>query len=89
MYIPTMFAESDTAQIAAFVAAHPLATLVGIEDGRPVVDHLPVICADRLAPGGTLVAHTSKSNPTWHLGERGAEVVVAFTGASAYISPQI
>ena len=67
MYIPTMFAESDDAQIAAFVAAHPLATLAGIEDGRPVVDHLPVICADRLAPGGTLIAHTSKSNPSWRL----------------------
>jgi transcriptional regulator len=86
MYIPTMFAESDDAQIAAFVAAHPLATLAGIEDGRPVV-HLPVICADRLAPGGMLVAHTSKSNPSWRLGERGAEVLVAFTGAAAYISP--
>ena len=82
-----MFAESDDAQIAAFVAAHPLATLAGIEDGRTVIDHLPVICADRLAPGGTLIAHTAKANPTWRLGERGAEVVVAFTGASAYISP--
>jgi transcriptional regulator len=87
MYIPGPFAEHDAARIAAFVAAHPLATLVGIEDGRPVVDHLPVLCADRLAPGGTLIAHTSKSNPTWCLGERGAEAVVAFTGASAYVSP--
>ena len=87
MYIPGPFAEHDAARIAAFVAAHPLATLVGIEDGRPVVDHLPVLCADRLAPGGTLIAHTSKSNPTWRLGERGAEAVVAFTGASAYVSP--
>jgi len=87
MYIPTQFAESDTAQIAAFVGAHPLATLAGIEDGQPVIDHLPVICADRLAPGGTLIAHTAKANPTWRLGERGTEVVVAFTGASAYISP--
>jgi len=87
MYIPGPFAEHDAARIAAFVATHPLATLVSIEDGRPVVDHLPVLCADRLAPGGTLIAHTSKSNPTWRLGERGAEAVVAFTGASAYVSP--
>ena len=87
MYIPGPFAEHDAARIAAFVAAHPLATLVSIEDGRPVVDHLPVLCADRLTPGGTLIAHTSKSNPTWRLGERGAEAVVAFTGASAYVSP--
>jgi transcriptional regulator len=89
MYIPGPFAEHDAARIAAFVAAHPLATLVSIEDGRPLVDHLPVLCADRLAPGGTLIAHTSKSNPTWRLGERGAEAVVAFTGASAYVSPSL
>jgi predicted FMN-binding regulatory protein PaiB len=77
MYIPTQFAESDTAQIAAFVAAHPLATLAGIEDGRPVVDHLPFLCLDHPAPGGTLIAHTAKANPTWRLGEHGAPVVVA------------
>jgi transcriptional regulator len=87
MYIPTQFAESDTAQIAAFVAAHPLATLAGIEDGRPVVDHLPFLCLDHPAPGGTLIAHTAKANPTWRLGEHGAPVVVAFSGAAAYISP--
>jgi transcriptional regulator len=89
MYVPGPFAEHDAARIAAFVAAHPLATLVSIEDGRPLVDHLPVLCADRLAPGGTLIAHTSKSNPTWRLGERGAEAVVAFTGASSYVSPSL
>ncbi|NBU26489.1 MAG: hypothetical protein EBS39_12935, partial [Gammaproteobacteria bacterium] len=30
-----MFSESDDAQIAAFIAAHPLATLVSIEGGQP------------------------------------------------------
>ena len=87
MYTPEPFAESDTARIAEFVSAHPLATLAGVEDGRPVVDHLPFMCLDRLAPGGTMVAHTAKGNATWRLGERGAEVVLAFSGASAYISP--
>jgi transcriptional regulator len=87
MYIPGPFAENDGARIAAFVAAHPLATLAGVEDGRPVADHLPFICLDRLAPGGTLIAHTAKGNATWRLGERGAEVLLVFSGASAYISP--
>ena len=87
MYIPTQFAESDAAQIAAFVGAYPLAALAGIEDGRPVVDHLPFLCLDHLAPGGTLIAHTAKANQTWRLGERSAPVVVAFSGAAAYISP--
>jgi transcriptional regulator len=87
MYLPGPFAESDHARMIEFVSAHPLATLAGVEDGRPVVDHLPFICLDRLAPGGTLVAHTAKGNVTWRLGERGSEVVLAFSGASAYVSP--
>lgn len=87
MYIPAAFAESDVARMAEFVAAHPLATLAGVEDDRPVVDHLPFLCVDLLVPGGTLIAHTAKGNATWRLGERGAEVVLAFSGASAYISP--
>jgi transcriptional regulator len=87
MYIPGPFAENDEARIAAFVAAHPLATLAGVEDGRPVADHLPFICTDRLAPGGTMVAHTAKGNATWRQGERGAEVLLVFSGASAYVSP--
>jgi transcriptional regulator len=87
MYIPGPFAESDEARIAAFVAAHPLATLVSVEDGRPIADHLPFICPDRLAPGGTLIAHAARGNATVRLGERGAEVLLVFSGASAYVSP--
>ena len=87
MYIPGPFAEHDAARIASFVAAHPLATLVGVEDGRPVADHLPFICADRLAPGGTLIAHAARANATWRMGEPGAQVLLVFSGASAYVSP--
>ena len=39
------------------------------------------------ADGALEVRIAAKANPTLRLGERGAEVVVAFTGASAYISP--
>ena len=87
MYLPGPFAESDHASMAEFVSAHPLALLAGVEDGRPVIDHLPFLCLDGLIPGGRLIAHTAQRNPTWRLGERGAEVVLAFSGASAYVSP--
>lgn len=87
MYLPGPFAESDEARIAVFVAAHPLATLAGVEDGRPIADHLPFICTDRLAPGGTLIAHAARGNATVRLGDRGAEVLLVFSGASAYVSP--
>ena len=44
-----MFAESDTAQIAAFVAAHPLATLAGIEDAGRLADTVAAHMALKLA----------------------------------------
>ena len=87
MYLPGPFAESDHARMLEFVSAHPLATLAGVEDGRPFVDHLPFLCVGSLTPGSTLIAHTAQGNPTWRLAERSAEVVLAFSGASAYVSP--
>ena len=39
--------------------------------------------------GGVLVAHVSKSNPTWRLAEGGVEAALVFTGASAYVSPSL
>jgi transcriptional regulator len=89
MYVPEVFRETDNARLSAFVAQHPLATLVGVENGKPVADHLPFLCIDSLAPGGILIAHTSIANPTWRLAEQHPEVLVVFSGASAYVSPSL
>ena len=94
MYVPALFAESDPVAIGQFVDAHPLATLVLMADGRPHLDHVPflrsaAVPGDRLERGGVLVAHVSKSNPTWRLAEGGVEAALVFTGASAYVSPSL
>ena len=34
MYIPSAFAQTDADAIAAFVDRHPLATVIGLVDGR-------------------------------------------------------
>ena len=94
MYQPAVFAETDPATIAGFVDAHPLATLVLLADGRPHIDHVPFLRSTappgaHLARGSVLVAHVSKSNPTWRLAEGSTEATLVFTGASAYVSPSL
>lgn len=87
MYIPGAFAVTDAARIAEFVDSHPLAVLVGQLDGRLQANHLPFIRASGLAVGEDLVAHTARANPVWRLGEAGANVLLVFSGADAYVSP--
>lgn len=87
MYIPSAFAQTDTAQIAQLIDQHPLAALVGQVDGRIVAHHLPFMRTAGLAPGERIVAHAARGNPIWQLGESRAEVLLIFTGAAAYISP--
>lgn len=89
MYVPDVFKETDHDRVAQFIARHPLATLIGVQEGRPVADHLPFLCLDTLAPGSKLIAHTSISNPTWKLGENRPEVLLVFSGATAYVSPSL
>lgn len=89
MYVPDVFKETDHDRVAQFIARHPLATLIGVQEGKPVADHLPFLCLDTLAPGSKLIAHTSISNPTWKLGENRPEVLLVFSGATAYVSPSL
>ena len=89
MYIPAAFAETDLETLGAFVDAHPLATLALVVDEQAHVDHMPFMRTTPLAVGGSLIAHVAQGNPTWrHVGD-GASAVLAFTGASAYVSPSL
>ena len=46
MYVPDVFKETDHDRVAQFIARHPLATLIGVQEGKPVADHLPFLCLD-------------------------------------------
>lgn len=87
MYVPAAFAETDLDTLGAFVDAHPLASLALVVDGQAHMDHLPFMRTAPLTAGCRLIAHVAQGNPTWrHVGE-GVGAVLAFTGASAYVSP--
>lgn len=89
MYVPAVFAETDLSTVETFIDGHPLGVLVLVVDGHAHVDHMPFMRLAALAKGEQLVAHVSKSNPTWKLVGDGIGAVVVFTGASAYVSPSL
>jgi len=94
MYTPPLFSERDPQVIKEFIDRHPLATLVGIADGKPTVDHIPFMRIDgsdtgpgSLGVGSKLIAHVAKGNFTWRQAESGGQWLLVFSGADAYVSP--
>jgi transcriptional regulator len=86
MYLPKHFDESDTAVLHATMAAHPLATLVTLQDGLPCADEVPFVLDAAAGTKGTLRAHVARSSPLW---QRAADtpVLVIFRGPQTYVSP--
>lgn len=91
MYVPTLFAIEDHDNIRAFVAAHPSAEFISVDDsGQPhstlmpcYWDHTP----STDAPYGRLVMHMSKANKQWGFTANGARVLAVVAGPQAYVSP--
>lgn len=85
MYLPKHFAETRAEVLHAVISAHPLASLVTVQDGLPCADEIPFMLAGNDAPA-TLRAHVARANPLW---QRAANtpVLVVFRGPQAYITP--
>lgn len=86
MYIPGTFAKTDGDEIARFVDRHPLATVIGLVDGRLDAHPLPFIREGAIAPGERLISYAAQGNGIWRLGESRSEILLIFSGAEAYIS---
>jgi transcriptional regulator len=86
MYTPAAFEMNGTDEVAAFVAAHPFATLVVNGAEGPLAAHLPVLAQQDEAGRIThFIAHVARSNPMAATGE--ASGLLIFRGADAYVSP--
>lgn len=83
MYIPDHFREHDPAAIAAIVQDAPLACIVAQTTEGLIANHIPLFAA----PVGTLIGHVARANTMHETVPDGAEVLVIFRGADAYISP--
>jgi len=86
VYLPPLFAVSDSDAATELVARHPFATLITPTAGEPYVTHLPLLLHAQPAPHGTLVGHVARANPHWqHLVDQPS--IAIFHGPHAYVSP--
>jgi len=68
------------------IKKYPLATLISVIDGKPLISHLPVIYNEIT---GKLVGHIDKNNPQVKSLKENKEVSLIFKGPDTYISPSI
>ena len=87
MYQPRHFSESDATRIRDLITASPLATLIVVEDDRPVVNHIPFILAGALQEGASLQAHIPRANPLSKILQTPRQSIAVFHGPEGYISP--
>ncbi|HYI25356.1 MAG TPA: FMN-binding negative transcriptional regulator [Thermomicrobiales bacterium] len=87
VYLPPHFEMSDREQIAALIAANPLATLVTIGPDGICANHIPLLLDPNRGDNGTLIGHVARNNDLWRDGHHQGESLAIFQGIDAYITP--
>ena len=89
MYLPPQFNAKDEAHALALMRAHPLASLISVDDrGFPFVSHIPLHLT-HLAGQQVLLGHCAKANPHWRYLQSRPQALVTFMGPQAYMSPKV
>lgn len=87
MYNPKAFAVEDLPQLQQMMGDCRLAVLVTQGEHGLQASHLPLLLDTHQGPNGSLYGHMARANPQWRDLEAGAEALVIFAGADAYVSP--
>ncbi|MWV14751.1 FMN-binding negative transcriptional regulator [Pseudomonas sp. L-22-4S-12] len=87
MYIPKAFAVGELAELHGLIEHSGVATLVCQGEQGLQASHLPLLLVPGEGEFGTLYGHFARANPQWRALADGAEVLVVFQGAEAYVSP--
>jgi transcriptional regulator len=87
MYTPNSFALNDLHELQQHILGTRLALLVTHGEQGLQASHLPLLLDTEQGPNGTLYGHFAKANPQWKELQNGAEALVIFAGADAYVSP--
>jgi transcriptional regulator len=86
--MPEQFREARHEVLAAFIARHPLAVLVGLTSEGLTANHVPLLAQWNADGSGLLRGHIARANSFWRDLKSGAAVLAVFNGADAYISPR-
>ena len=87
MYTPSNFAINDLNELHQHILGARLGVLVthGVQGLQ--ASHLPLLLNADHGPNGTLYGHFAKANAQWKELQNGAEALVIFAAADAYVSP--
>jgi transcriptional regulator len=88
MYLPPHFAESNPEALYALIENNALGVLVTCGKSGLDANHIPFELDRSEGAHGVLRCHVARSNPVWQDVASGDEVLVVFSAADAYISPQ-
>ncbi|TPG87512.1 FMN-binding negative transcriptional regulator [Pseudomonas mandelii] len=87
MYTPSSFAIDDLHELHQQILGTRLAMVVTHGEQGLQASHLPLLFNPDHGPNGTLYGHFARANPQWKELQNGAEALVIFAGADAYVSP--
>jgi transcriptional regulator len=87
VYVPDHFRESRLEVIQAFIDQHPLGTLVANAADGLTANHIPLQSSLHADGTGLLRGHIARANSLWRRLEIDSPVLVIFTGADTYVSP--
>ena len=87
MYNPSSFAIKDLDELRQQILGTRLAMVVTHGEQGLQASHLPLLLSSDQGENGTLYGHFAKANPQWKELQNGAEALVIFAGADAYVSP--
>ena len=87
MYTPSNFAINDLHDLQQQILDARLAVLVTHGEQGLQASHLPLLLRPDQGPNGTLYGHFARANPQWKALQDGAQALVIFAGAEAYVSP--
>ncbi|SEM61262.1 negative transcriptional regulator, PaiB family [Pseudomonas sp. ok272] len=87
MYLPSAFAVDDLTALHQQILDTRLAVLVTQGEQGLQASHLPLLLNPGEGPHGTLYGHLARANRQWQALQAGAEALVIFAGADAYVSP--
>lgn len=83
-YPPEHHQDHSKDHLIEVIKTYPLATVISVKDGEPMITHVPLIYNE-----GRLVGHIDKFNPQAELMKGGNKVTILFSGPQCYISPSV
>lgn len=85
-YPPKIHQDDNREHLLEVVKRYPLATIISIKDGQPLITHLPLILREK---DQKLIGHIDIYNPQAELLKEGNDITVLFYGPQCYISPTV